>query len=100
MVDDTECCMWQVRMVTFVVDDTEQSPILSSLGHMTCGERGILMTIPRSADLYMSMQPYFTFLKETSGPQQVVWTSPYLDKNGLGLMMTVSVPVINTRLKR
>ena len=77
------------------MDSSEQSAAVSSLGHLACDGGGLLLTVPRDADVYQSIQPYFEFVRDTTHPKRAVWTSPYLDKHGLGLMMTVSVPVIS-----
>ena len=41
------------------------------------------------------MNNYFDFLSSNAKSTEPLWTSPYLDAWGLGLMVTYAVPVIS-----
>jgi len=37
---------------------------------------------------------YFDFLEQSTRSEEVIWTSPYVDNFGLGLLLTLGRPVI------
>ena len=83
----------QARHFTFLVDVAESPKQEEMAGYLACRNGGSLARVVNNTDYFQQMAPYFTFLEASSGAQQAVWTSPYVDSNMLGLMTTVAVPV-------
>ena len=44
-------------------------------------------------NLISQMSNYFEFLSQNAEPTEALWTSPYLDAWGLGIMLTHAIPV-------
>lgn len=54
-----------------------------------------------SENIISQMQDYYSFLaSNTISVSNVTWTSPYLDASGLGLMVTVAMPVTSKLTNR
>ena len=58
------------------------------------------LQVTADSNTFHQMAPYFRFLEASSGARAAVWTAPYVDKAGLGLMVTVSVPVYSNLTRR
>lgn len=45
-------------------------------------------------NLISEMGNYFNFLSTNAMSEEGLWTSPYLDNGGLGVMVTHAIPII------
>jgi len=72
-------------------DDGEEFP-----GKLSCDNQGYMKKVTDEENIISQMQDYYSFLaSNTISISNVTWTSPYLDASGLGLMVTVAMPVIS-----
>ena len=83
----------QAHLFTFLTQESYRSEQLP--GQLACNNQGAMATITRDTELFQQMGPYFRFLEASTGAEEPLWTSPYLDKAGLGLMVTIAVPVFS-----
>lgn len=73
-------------------DDGQELP-----GYVACANQGTFAYVPAGRDVVSTLQPYFDFLLATTiTKQDVFWSAPYVDAFGLGVMVTVAVPVKNS----
>ncbi|XP_071499643.1 voltage-dependent calcium channel subunit alpha-2/delta-3-like [Diadema antillarum] len=72
------------------MDDGEQFP-----GKLSCDNKGHMQKLLNGEDLISQMGQYFTFLSNNSLNPTGLWTAPYLDSWGLGLMVTIAIPAIS-----
>ncbi|XP_064625749.1 voltage-dependent calcium channel subunit alpha-2/delta-2-like isoform X2 [Lineus longissimus] len=63
-------------------------------GRLACNNRGYLEKLMNGENLISKMHQYFEFLAKSSKNSEGLWTSPYIDAWGLGLMVTHAVPAI------
>nr|KAI8754030.1 voltage-dependent calcium channel subunit alpha-2/delta-3-like [Biomphalaria glabrata] len=75
-----------------IVEDAEMFP-----GTLACDHNGSLLKLLTGENLITQMSNYFEFLSAISVSGTTLWTSPYIDSWGLGLMITHAVPVISNR---
>ncbi|XP_063400495.1 voltage-dependent calcium channel subunit alpha-2/delta-2-like [Mytilus trossulus] len=81
----------QARLFSYLIkDDAEEFP-----GKLACGHRGSFTKLTTGENLISQMNNYFDFLSSNARSTEPLWTSPYLDAWGLGLMVTYAVPVIS-----
>ena len=81
----------QARIFSYLtVDDGEQFP-----GQLSCHHRGSMKKLLHGEDLISQMGNYFDFLSSNAKNSEGLWTSPYLDDWGLGLMVTYAMPCIS-----
>ncbi|XP_030839369.1 voltage-dependent calcium channel subunit alpha-2/delta-3-like [Strongylocentrotus purpuratus] len=71
-------------------DDGEEFP-----GKLACDHRGNMRKLQNGEDLISQMDDYFKFLSNNSLNTDGLWTAPYLDSWGLGLMVTIAIPAIS-----
>ncbi|KAJ7333705.1 hypothetical protein OS493_015788 [Desmophyllum pertusum] len=72
-------------------DNGEEFP-----GKLSCDNQGYMKKLTDEENIISQMQDYYSFLaSNTISVSNVTWTSPYLDASGLGLMVTVAMPVIS-----
>ncbi|XP_063967969.1 voltage-dependent calcium channel subunit alpha-2/delta-3-like [Lytechinus pictus] len=71
-------------------DDGEEFP-----GKLACDHRGNMRKLENGEDLISQMEDYFKFLSNNSLNTDGLWTAPYLDSWGLGLMVTIAIPAIS-----
>ena len=65
-------------------------------GKLSCDNKGYMKKLTDEDNIISQMQDYYSFLaSNTISISNVTWTSPYLDASGLGLMVTVAMPVIS-----
>lgn len=65
-------------------------------GKLSCDNQGYMKKLTDEQNIISQMQDYYSFLaSNTISVSNVTWTSPYLDASGLGLMVTVAMPVIS-----
>ena len=69
-------------------------------GRLACYNQGAMAKVTSDIDIFGQMAPYFRFLEASSGARDPIWTSPYLDKTGLGLMVTYAIPVYSNVTNR
>lgn len=50
-------------------------------------------------NLISEMSNYFNFLSTNAMSEAGLWTSPYLDNGGLGVMVTHAIPIIGSKDK-
>jgi len=50
-------------------------------------------------NLISEMSNYFNFLSSIAITDQGLWTSPYLDNGGLGVMVTHAIPIVSNAAK-
>ncbi|ELU06451.1 hypothetical protein CAPTEDRAFT_215114 [Capitella teleta] len=81
----------QARIFSYLtVDEGEQFP-----GHLSCHHRGSLKKLNHGENLISQMGNYFDFLSRNARNSKGLWTAPYLDDWGLGLMVTYAMPCIS-----
>ncbi|XP_013417008.1 voltage-dependent calcium channel subunit alpha-2/delta-3 [Lingula anatina] len=101
-------CIYHYRKLVVQVrglkeEYTQQKPILftilvssvkdADLQRLACENDGSLMRVNSDYNLPEQLSDYFSHIEASSASHQAVWSSPYLDHDGLGLMVTVAVPV-------
>jgi hypothetical protein len=82
---------FQTRIFSYLTNDKsgEEFP-----GKLACDNNGYMKKLVESENIITQMQDYYSFLaSNTISINNVTWTSPYLDASGLGLMVTVAIPV-------
>lgn len=72
------------------IDDGEIFP-----GNLACTHRGTMKKLTTGENLLSEMSQYFDFLAKNAENSIGLWTSPYLDAWGLGLMVTHAIPCIS-----
>lgn len=72
------------------IDKGEEMP-----GHLACKNNGSLHKLDDGENLISQMSNYFEFLSKNTFNKEPLWTAPYLDAWGLGLMVTVAIPAIS-----
>ena len=72
------------------MDDGELFP-----GKLACKHRGSMKKLLTGENLISQMGNYFDYLSRSTLNSQGLWTSPYLDDWGLGLMVTHAIPAIS-----
>ena len=78
-------------MFTFLTLEEASNHVLP--GQLACDNKGAMAKVTLNTDIFRQMAPYFRYLEESSGAHAPVWSSPYLDMMGLGLLVTIAVPV-------
>ncbi|XP_033124937.1 voltage-dependent calcium channel subunit alpha-2/delta-1-like [Anneissia japonica] len=69
-------------------------------GKLACDNGGHMQKLEDGTNLISQMSDYFDFLVTNSVTQEGLWTAPYLDAWGLGLMVTYAIPVVSTSSKK
>ena len=83
--------LFQARIFSYLtIDDGELFP-----GRMACDHRGSMKKLMIGENLITQMSNYFDFLSRNAKNSDGIWTSPYLDAFGLGLMVTYAIPCIS-----
>ncbi|XP_070555607.1 voltage-dependent calcium channel subunit alpha-2/delta-2-like [Ptychodera flava] len=72
------------------IDDGEEFP-----GKLACDNRGSMKKLLSGNNLISQMNNYFEFLSSNTEGTSGLWTSPYLDAWGLGLMVTIAIPAVS-----
>ncbi len=81
----------QARIFSYLTqDEGEEFP-----GRLACRHRGSLKKLMTGENLISQMSNYFDFLGSNVKKSEGLWTSPYLDAWGLGLMVTHAIPCIS-----
>ncbi|CAI9736897.1 Hypothetical predicted protein [Octopus vulgaris] len=81
----------QARIFSYLIkEDAEIFP-----GKLACAHHGSLKKLETGENLISQMSNYFEFLSSNAKNNLALWTSPYLDALGLGLMVTHAIPVIS-----
>ena len=81
----------QARIFSYLTqDDGELFP-----GKLACDHRGSMKKLMSGENLISEMMNYFDFLARNAKNSEGLWTSPYLDAWGLGLMVTHAIPCIS-----
>lgn len=79
----------QARVFSYlIVEDAEIFP-----GKLACDHNGSMKKLVTGENLISQMSNYYEFLSSNAFTTSGLWTSPYLDAWGLGLMLTYAVPV-------
>ncbi|XP_067678444.1 voltage-dependent calcium channel subunit alpha-2/delta-2-like [Haliotis asinina] len=79
------------RIFSYLIrDDAEEFP-----GKLACSHRGSFKKLMTGENLISQMGNYFEFLSSNAKSSKALWTSPYLDAWGLGLMITHTIPVLS-----
>lgn len=73
-----------------IKEDAELFP-----GKLACEHQGSMMKLVTGENLISQMSNYFDFLSMNAQNERAMWTSPYLDAWGLGIMVTHTIPVIS-----
>ena len=89
---------FQAHLFTFLTYNKHSSQMLP--GRLACYNQGAMAKVTENTEVFRQMAPYFRFLEASSGARDPIWTSPYLDKAGLGLMVTYAVPVYSNITNR
>ncbi|XP_013386854.1 voltage-dependent calcium channel subunit alpha-2/delta-2 [Lingula anatina] len=64
-------------------------------GKLACEHRGSMKRIDSGENLISKMSNYFNFLSSNAMNTKGLWTSPYLDAWGLGLLVSYVIPVVS-----
>lgn len=64
---------------------------------MACDHNGSILKLETGENLITQMSNYFEFLSAIAVTESALWTSPYLDAWGLGLMITHAVPITSKK---
>ena len=83
----------QTRIFSYLtLDEGEAFP-----GKLACSHRGTMTKLTSGENLISHMHDYFHFLSANvaQATRQGLWTSPYLDAWGLGLMVTYALPCVS-----
>ncbi|KAK2155924.1 hypothetical protein LSH36_227g06072 [Paralvinella palmiformis] len=81
----------QARIFSYLtIDEGELFP-----GKLACEHRGSMKKLMIGENLITQMSNYFDFLSRNAKNSDGIWTSPYLDAFGLGLMVTYAIPCIS-----
>ena len=79
----------QARVFSYlIVEDAEIFP-----GKLACDHHGHMKKLLTGENLISQMSNYYEFLSSNSVTSYGLWTSPYLDSWGLGLMLTYAIPI-------
>lgn len=82
---------FKTRIFSYLIkEDAEEFP-----GRLACSHRGSLVKLNNGQNLIFQMRNYFDFLSSSALNTKAMWTSPYLDAWGLGIMVTYTIPVIS-----
>ncbi|XP_064627789.1 voltage-dependent calcium channel subunit alpha-2/delta-2-like [Lineus longissimus] len=84
-----------VSIFSFVTKSDEQN--IPFHQELTCQNRGMAVAIVDDDAIFKQMSPYFNNININSSAGDVVWTSPYIDKSGLGLMLSAAAPVYSNK---
>lgn len=88
--------LFQARIFSYLIkEDAEMFP-----GKLACGHGGSMLKLNTGENLISQMSNYFEFLSSNAKTTKALWTSPYLDAWGLGIMVTHAIPVISEVTKR
>ncbi|KAL4236042.1 hypothetical protein ACF0H5_004428 [Mactra antiquata] len=84
-------CSPQARIFSYLIkEDAELFP-----GKLACNHGGSMLKLTTGENLISQMSNYFEFLSSNAETKKALWTSPYLDAWGLGIMVTHAIPVIS-----
>ncbi|XP_052679776.1 voltage-dependent calcium channel subunit alpha-2/delta-2-like isoform X4 [Crassostrea angulata] len=83
----------RVRVFTYAVGQNP-NPV-KDLKWMACANRGYFSEIPAMGAIRARVQHYVSVLSGSYRTELPLWTSVYLDSLGLGLVVTVTLPVYN-----
>ncbi|XP_002735490.2 VWFA and cache domain-containing protein 1-like [Saccoglossus kowalevskii] len=90
-IEDAYRGLPKARIFSYLtIDDGEEFP-----GRLACENRGSMKKLLSGNNLISQMNNYFEFLSSNTEGTQGLWTSPYLDAWGLGLMVTVAIPAVS-----
>lgn len=78
-----------VRIFSYILGDQADPSIPSKIA---CNNTGTMNQIREGGDLKTTMVKYYEYFGAT---QAEIWSAPYIDAFGLGLMITRSVPVFD-----
>ena len=81
----------QARLFTFLTLAQHSNQVLP--GKSACNNEGAVARVIHNDDIFQQMAPYFHYLYAGGGYNGPIWTSPYLDQMGLGLLVTIAAPV-------
>ena len=70
---------------------TEMSPDILQL--FACNFNGVYHQVANPADLSVSLKDYFNFISAGLTRTTPIWTEPYIDALGLGLITTLAFPI-------
>eukprot|EP00761_Pharyngomonas_kirbyi_P010550 gb/GECH01010570.1/.p1 GENE.gb/GECH01010570.1/~~gb/GECH01010570.1/.p1 ORF type:complete len:1003 (+),score=253.65 gb/GECH01010570.1/:1-3009(+) len=65
---------------------------------VACDNQGIFFSIQDNASLRTQMGEYYRYFALGINTESTLWTAPYFDVNGLGLILTVALPVYDKRV--
>nr|QJU69482.1 cacna2d1 [Nematostella vectensis] len=87
----------RTRIFSYLTNDKgEEFP-----GKLSCDNNGYMKRLVDNENIISQMQEYYSFLaSNTISINNVTWTAPYLDASGLGLMVTVAMPVTSKLTNR
>lgn len=95
LVVDFAFFSYKTRIFSYLTSDNEDEGE-EFPGKLACDNEGYMKRLTDEEDIISQMQDYYSFLaSNTISISNVTWTSPYLDASGLGLMVTVAMPVIS-----
>ncbi|EGD73941.1 hypothetical protein PTSG_05636 [Salpingoeca rosetta] len=89
-----------IRIFSFGLS-TSRNPVSSPRdgdelpGTVACSAKGTYTYVYSDRGLYQTMGDYFDYITRSTDIAGLAWSAPYIDALGLGLLMTVSVPVLD-----
>eukprot|EP00761_Pharyngomonas_kirbyi_P005291 gb/GECH01005296.1/.p1 GENE.gb/GECH01005296.1/~~gb/GECH01005296.1/.p1 ORF type:complete len:1239 (+),score=289.74 gb/GECH01005296.1/:1-3717(+) len=63
--------------------------------HLSCDTGGIMTEIDYDQSLLDQIKPYLNFFTQAQKSTELIWTSPYVDASGLGVLITAAVPLFD-----
>jgi uncharacterized protein YegL len=84
----------RVAIFPYAFGFTSSSSVPAILNEMAASNGGAPVTVvPDSGDLRRIMGTYYSLLPSSDPSDPPVWSTPYFDANGLGVVVTVSLPI-------
>ncbi|KAJ1551442.1 hypothetical protein HK096_011012 [Nowakowskiella sp. JEL0078] len=83
----------RASIFTFTIGTDITSAGNTETKNLACANKGVWAKINQGEDPFISMSAYFKFLALGTANRNVIWTTPYEDDFGLGLVTTAAQPV-------
>ena len=83
-------------IISYVIGDN--STYVNIINQLCCKYSGFTETIIDSSEIKEKVEKLFSFLANDLNITQVVWTEPYQDSDGLGMLTTAAIPFYDRAL--
>ena len=85
-------------IISYVIGDN--STYVNIINQLCCKYSGFTETIIDSSEIKEKVEKLFSFLANDLNITQVVWTEPYQDSDGLGMLTTAAIPFYDRALAK